>query len=247
MTDIAMEVGTFRLADVFSKAFAIYGRRFVPFIILMIIASIPNFIAVFALGMPATGRGTPPSFGVAQVVLTLVDVATKSLAGGAVIYGVVQELRGRAFSVGDCVQVALGRLMPILGIAIVATIAIGLGMALLLVPGLILACMYFVAQPVCVAERLGVFESMGRSSFLTKGHRWQIFGTLLLLVVAGVVLGGIIVAIAAFTGPVGLLVSTQALGVIIGSFNGVLISVFYYELRVAKEGVDIEKIASVFD
>jgi hypothetical protein len=38
-----------------------------------------------------------------------------------------------------------------------------------------------------------------------------------------------------------------ALQAILDSFNSVLVSVFYYELRVANEGVDIDEIASVFD
>jgi hypothetical protein len=246
MTDIAMEAGTFRLADVFSKAFAIYGRRFAPFIILTIIASVPNYIAVIAFGSPTVNPGSG-SFSVGPVILVLVDIATKSLASGAVIYGVVQELRGQAFSVGDSVRIALDRLLPLLGVALCSTIAIGLGMILLIVPGLILGCMYFVSTPVCVAERTGVFESMSRSAFLTKGYRWQVLGLILLLLVAGMVLGAIVGAIFALTGQIGFMVSTQALAAVLGSFNGVLVSVFYYELRVAKEGIDIDKIASVFD
>jgi hypothetical protein len=238
--------GTFRLADVFSKAIAIYGRRFVPFIILTIIASIPNYLALFAIGVP-TGRPDPASFGVARVGLGLVDFATKSLVSGAVMYGVVQDLRGRTFSVADSIQIAWRRFLPLLGLAICTTLAIGFGLIVLLVPGITFACMYYVSTPVCVAERAGVFASMSRSSFLTKGHRWQVFGTFLLILVGGLALGSIVGLVFALTGRVGLLISTQALGAIVSSFNGVLVSVFYYELRVAKEGIDIDKIASVFD
>ena len=246
MTDIAMEAGTFRLADVFSKAFAIYGRRFAPFIILTVIASIPDYIAVLTLGGP-TGRATADSFGAGQAVLVLVNMATKSLASAAVIYGVVQELRGRAFSISDSIRIALGRILPILGVTICATIAVGLGAVLLVVPGLMLLCRYYVATPVCVAEQTGVFESLGRSAFLTKGYRWQVFGVIMLLGVVGIILGAIVGAVFAMTGSIGFLVATQALGAVVGSFYGVIVSVFYYELRVAKEGVDIDKIASVFD
>jgi len=245
MTDVAM-AGTFRLADVFSKAVSIYGRRFVPFIILTMIASIPDYLALFAMGSP-TGRPDLASFGAARVGLGLVDFATKSLASGAVIYGVVQELRGRAFSVADSIQIALRRLLPMLGVAICTTLAIAFGVALLIVPGIIWGCMYYVSMPVCVAERAGVFASMSRSSFLTKGYRWQVFGTLLLILVGGLVVGSIIGMVFAMTGQIGMLIYSQALGAIIGSFNGVLISVFYYELRVAKEGIDIDKIARVFE
>jgi len=74
-----------------------------------------------------------------------------------------------------------------------------------------------------------------------------VFGTFLLILVGGIILGAIIGVIFALTGQLGLLISSQAVAALIGSFNGVLVSVFYYELRVAKEGVDIDKIASVFE
>jgi hypothetical protein len=245
MTDIAM-AGTFRLADVFGKAVAIYGRRFVPFIILTVIASIPDYIVLWAIGIPSE-RPDVASFTPGRIGLNLVELGTRSLASGAVIYGVIQDLRGRTFSVADSIQIALGRFLPMLGVASCTTIAIALGSVLLVVPGIILACMYYVAMPACVAERVGVFASMSRSSFLTKGYRWQVLGTFLLILVAGIVLGAILGMVFVLTGRIGLLISTQALGAIISSFNGVLVSVFYYELRVAREGIDIDKIASVFD
>jgi hypothetical protein len=245
MTDIAL-AGTFRLADVFGKAVAIYGRRFVPFIILTVIASIPDYIALWAIGVP-NERPDAVSFIPGRIGLNLVDFATRSLASGAVIYGVVQDLRGRAFSVADSIQIALGRFFPMLGVAMCTTLAVGFGFVLLIVPGIILACMYYVAMPACVAERVGVFASMSRSSFLTRGYRWQVFGMFLLILVGGIVLGAILGMVFALSGRIGLLISTQALGAIISSFNGVLVSVFYYELRVAREGIDIDKIASVFD
>jgi len=34
--------GTFRLGDVFGKSFAVYGRHVVAFIILTVIANLPN-------------------------------------------------------------------------------------------------------------------------------------------------------------------------------------------------------------
>jgi uncharacterized membrane protein len=243
MSDIAM-AGTFRLANVFSKSAAIYGRRFVPFVILTMIASIPNYIAIFTIR--PTGR-VDNAYAAANAVLVLLDVVTKSLASGAVMYGVVQELRGRSFSVGQSIQVALRRFLPMVGIAICSALAVVLGMVLLIVPGFILACMFYVSMPVCVAEQTGVFASMSRSSALTKGYRWQVFGTFLLLVVAGILLGGIVGAISGMIGRTALLVSTQAMAAVVGAFNGVLVGVFYYELRVDKEGIDIDKIAGVFD
>ena len=39
----------------------------------------------------------------------------------------------------------------------------------------------------------------------------------------------------------------QAVSTVFLAFNAVVAGVFYYQLRVTKEGVDIEHIASVFD
>jgi hypothetical protein len=254
MTDIVTAEGTFRLADVFSRAFAVYGRRFVPFLIITVIASIPNYVALFALPMPVLtsppNADTVLAFGNTRMALGLVAFLTTSLANGAVIYGVVQELRGRAFSVGNSILAALRRLLPMFGVTICVGIVIGLGAMLLLVPGIILACMYLLSIQTCVAERAGVFTSMSRSRFLTKGHRWQLFGILLLVLVAAIILNvvfGLLFSLGHPDRTFETVIGTQAASAILGSFNGVLFSVIYYQLRVAKEGVDIEKIASVFD
>lgn len=49
--------------------------------------------------------------------------------------------------------------------------------------------------------------------------------TFFLILVGGIVLGAILGMVFVLTGRIGLLISTQALGAIISSFNGVLVSV----------------------
>jgi hypothetical protein len=233
MSDVAA-AGTFRIADVFSKALAIYGRRFGPFIVLTVIAQVPQYL-------------TAGSFGAVRAVSLLVSTVCSSIASGAIIYGVVQELRGRAFSIADSIQIALHRFLPMVGVAICTSILIGLATILLIFPGMMVACAYYVSMPACVAERTGVFESMSRSAYLTKGYRWQVFGMFLLILVGGLVLGMIVGLVFALTGRIGPQIAFIACTAIVGAFNGVIHGVFYYQLRVAKEGVDIDKIASVFD
>ena len=267
MTDIGM-LGTFRLADVFGKSIAIYSRNFVPFIILAIIASIPYYAVLLAIDY------LDASSSAATVGLRLLDVATDVLAGSAIIYGVVQQLRSQTFSVGDSIKIAFRRLLPLLGITVYSWIVIGLGMVVLsflgvimllpmlgvpvylsiinpvaamVVQGIVWACMFFVAEPVCVAEQAGVFTSASRSRSLTEGHRMQAFGMVLLTKVAAIALMRIAGVIDEEIGETAMLIGRGALSAVVVSFNGVLVSVFYYELRVAKEGVDIDRIARVFD
>jgi multisubunit Na+/H+ antiporter MnhG subunit len=86
-----------------------------------------------------------------------------------------------------------------------------------------------------------------RSAALTEGHRWPLFGMFILISVASSVLAVVIVAIVgneSFLARVMLLVVDTALT---SSFQAVLYGCAYYALRVAKEGVDIEQLAAVFD
>jgi hypothetical protein len=108
--------------------------------------------------------------------------------------------------------------------------------------------MWFVATPVCVVEKLGPLGSMGRSSRLTKGHRWKIFGLFLLLIIISVVVSQSVAVILVAIGGVTLaLLGAIAWGGVWGAFYAISVVVTYHDLRAAKEGTDIDQIAAVFD
>jgi hypothetical protein len=247
MVDPSMAVsgqgrGDFRVGDVFSKSFEIFGRHVFAFLILALLSNILVFLYLFGLihGVFTAGRAAPAIAGVLALLGSLI-------ANGAIIYGVVQKLRNQDFSVGRSLQIGLSSMFPILGVSIVFGLAAGIGLVLLVVPGVIVFCMFYVALPACVVERPGVFGSLSRSAFLTKGFRWQIFGIMVVLVLANLVveyLAGLLLASA------GLYVTVfgpLVLSTVVSAFSAVINGVIYYQLRVAKEGVDIETIARVFD
>ena len=65
----------------------------------------------------------------------------------------------------------------------------------LVIPGLVLSTIWWVAIPVAVVERPGTVASLRRSSELTKGVRWRIFGLFvayLLVLFGGLSLVGIV-------------------------------------------------------
>ena len=129
-----------------------------------------------------------------------------------------------------------------------STLGMMLGMLLLIVPGLILMTMWYVAVPACVVEGTGPVRSLGRSRELTAGYRWKMFGLILLVIVISVI-GSMVVTLPAvfLAGIWGQLAVQLVWAGLSGGFGSVLIAVAYYYLRVAKEGVDVDQIASVFD
>ena len=83
---------------------------------------------------------------------------------------------------------------------------------------------------------------------MTKGYRWKVFALALLLPVVNVGSSRVILPVlTALAGPiVGLTGQVIWTGVTV-AFIGIVFAVTYYDLRVIKEGVDIEQITAVFD
>jgi hypothetical protein len=260
---MAMSVGvegTFRLGDVFSKAFSVFGRHIIAFFLIAALANLPAYLVRLAIVQLATPRQIVPlpSLGLlATYASAPVTMICWAIANGAVTYGVVQDLRGRTMSMAQASAIAVRRFLPLIGIAILVALLFWLGLVLLIVPGLIVYCLYYVAAPACVAEQAGVGASLSRSRYLTKGHRLQIFGAAALIFILWLIVNvAITSATASAVSALGTSAATALRAVqivsfvaqaVFGAFNAVLVGVFYYQLRVVKDGVDIDKIASVFD
>ncbi len=206
-------------------------------------------------GQLAPGQ-LPPGFAWKIFVAAFVTIACYQLLTAAVAYGVIKRLRGQPVQIGACFSQAFKRFIPIMLTGLLGAILTWLASFLLVIPGIIVALNFWVAVPVCVVEELGATASLSRAKSLARGHRWKILGVLLVATVIAVVIqqilgflvgmvtsGGASMATAIQVG-VGMLVINQA---IFATLIAAIATCTYYYLRVAKEGVDIDQIASVFD
>lgn len=231
----------FRIGVALSKTFDLLTRYFGKFLLLTLIPMIPLlFLAIAGLGRPIAAA----SLGFLGATTIILSFFLKIVAQATTLYGAFQAMHGQPFTIGQSFQVGLGRALPVVGVALLVSVATGLAAILLIVPGIIVYCMYYVAIPVCVIERPGVMASASRSAALTKGYRWSIFG---LLVLVAVVAGVVSYALRLLGG--GLLGVLLQFGwqIVATAFGAVLVAVVYHDLRVAKEGIDTESLASVFD
>jgi hypothetical protein len=235
--------GEFRIGQVFSRSAAVLSRHFLLFFVVAVVAGLPRVL----LETSAEDIGTRAA--VSKLLLgVFLAIILSTLAQAVLVYGAFQDMRGRPVNLGDCLRVGLGRFFPIIGLAICISVGLMVGFLLLFIPGIILAVMWFVSTPACVVEQLGPLSSMGRSSELTKGHRWKIFGMLVLVVIGAGIVSLIIGAALGLTGsPIIVTLGTLAWAGVWGAFYAIFGVVTYHDLRVAKEGVDVHQIASVFD
>ena len=233
---------TFRIGSVLGQSFSTAFRNVVPFVILALIVTSPPFLYQLLALDPVEYGG--------NAIVTIADLIFPSLVTATVVYGTVQDLRGRHASITASIARGLPRLFPVILVTIVMWIAIGLASLLLIIPGLFVATITWVAVPVAVVEKPGIFASLARSTELTRGNRWRVFAlliiaTLLLSLISGLI-GGVIGFIWGIS-PTSVLAIEYAGGAVGVAFTSVVVAVTYYQLRVAHDGVDIDQIAAVFD
>lgn len=255
MTDVASapRQGRFSIGAALQGSFAVLFRNIGSFVLTTAIICIPVIVLSLAIGGGWNVEAEPTVTDILLILLLVVlSLLTYLATTAAVTYGTVQDLRGRRAGIGDIMSHTIAALLSALGVAVLATLIALAGSILLVVPGIIAMCMLYVALPVAVVERPGVLGSLRRSRELTKGNRWQIFA---LFIVAYVVssllqmLGGFAnLAVAGLTdiaiiGELPGLLTT----VLSYAWSAVLSAVAYHQLRIAKDGVDAEEIAAVFD
>jgi len=238
----------FRVGRVLSRTATILSQHFLIFFVVAVVANVPA-VVLTQRGTAAMQSG-PPSGEAFALLFTgiLLSFILSMVSQAVMVHAAFQAMRVRPVSLGDSLKVGLARVIPVILLAIIMSLLAGLAMILLIVPGLILLTMWFVGTPACVVERTGPWASLKRSAQLTKGHRWKIFGLMLLLIIVSGIVSGIIGLV---LGPLGneilMMLATLLWGSIWGAYYSIAVVMAYHDLRVAKEGIDIEQIAAVFD
>lgn len=258
MSDHTTEEGKIDIGRVVQQTFGVLGRNFATF----------GLLALVLVGLPAAMMGwfrpaQDPSrffamFDVTFLLATIVSAVFGAILQGAVIYGTVQDLNGARATPGDALATGLRSFLPLIIVSILFTLAFWIGLILLIVPGLAVACLWCVAVPALVAERRGVFDAFGRSNELTRGNRGRILALIVILLVAYTVLGWVVTATtsgaamaAAMTGePFRYSPTTIVLNALVGTVSSLVgavgAAVLYVNLREAREGGGAQWLREVF-
>jgi len=110
----------------------------------------------------------------------LLPVAGTALVQGALLEAVEDERNHNArTSIGVQLLAARRRLGPLLGVSLLTGLGVGLGLLLLIVPGVILFTRWSLSVPVVVLEGLSPRAAMRRSRELVDGHFWPVLRLLL--------------------------------------------------------------------
>jgi hypothetical protein len=149
---------------------------------------------------------------------------------------IVQDVRedGKVdWTAGELLKSINPKLLPLLGLSIVVGVLVFIGLIFFIIPGIILALIWFVAVPVMIIENKGVFDSMSRSGELTKSNRWRLFG-LMLVVYIGIFVVFLLAGLLAAALPILGIIAFIVLAVLVYPWVGVVVPTVYYALVGAK-------------
>ena len=212
------------LSGVLDEAWRMYKAHAMH---LLAIAFVIYLIAAVIAALFALAGGT-----IGIVLGSLVEIIAAFVLQATLIKAVQDVRDGRAnLSIGETVRAATPHIAPVAGASILASIAIAIGLFLIIVPGLFLITIWAVIVPVIVLERSGALASFGRSQQLVRGRGWHVFATLVLvyvmLLVVNLVLGLIFSALPhALSNGLSSIIS----GTLIAPFLALVVTLVYYRL-----------------
>jgi hypothetical protein len=185
---------------------------------------------------------------VAGYVLLFLVTATivSPMVSCAITYAIGELYLGRPTSMAAAFGAALSQLLPMAGTYFLASIAIGVGLLLLVVPGLYLMLAFALLTQVIMLEGTAGMNALSRSRELMQGNLMRGAALLLVLSLLGGVLSiGLGLAFAALPA-LDFLGSALAQAVAFAYYSAVSV-VFYFEIRARKEAFDLEHLARLVE
>jgi hypothetical protein len=176
-------------AETFNRVFNLYASQAGVLLPAALIIFLP--IAILN-GIIRTAGGS---------VLLVLLVAAIAIVGNVWYQGVVVEAvrdmqdGRRDFAVGELFRSASPVIGSLILAGVLAGFGIGIGLLLLIVPGLVLLTWWALIAPVIVIERAGAIPAFGRSRQLVRGNGWQVFGVIVVIFLVQAVVSGVLQAI----------------------------------------------------
>ena len=266
-----VDLESFRIGQVVSRSLGIWLRNLLPFAGISLLIHAPLvYFNILATRQPLEYVGAWP-----QYTHSIVGMLVGQLLAAILIDAVFQILRGRAPGVGRSIQNGVAALPRVLGVSLVAFLLAVAVIAVFVIPFALtaelgsraltflfaglgaLALLWLMvrlwaAVAVAVVEAPGPVAAVRRAWSLSEGLRMRIFLLILVTGFLSFLFQAPFLYLSTLLSPRGLLSLAErnadlATSAVIASFGAAVQAVGYHDLRRAKEGVETEELAAIFD
>lgn len=191
---------------------------------------------------------------------TLLQLFGQILVQAATTRVYAETYQGKKMGISDGLRSGLRRLPAMLVLTVVQTVGFLIGGLLCLIPGIFLYGIWAVSPAALINESLGPFAALRRSQQLVKGFWWRTFGIVIVASILASILAGLLTAPLQVASIVPGILSGDETAVFSGQFLAInvfasglataltlpfvaaVVVAVYYDLRVRKEGYDLERL-----
>ena len=256
MTDGTLRPRT--ASELVDAAVRILRQHYGSFVVVSAIAAIPGMLANLLL-LASTGWGSDlqalaaqDPFSGQRIMIMLVGFVTYAIAEGVYVRMTADAYQGGSTSPMDALGHVASRL-PAAAIGQLVRFALAaIAGVFLVLPGLFVLVRTAAAAQGSVLEGEGALGGIGRSWTLTKGSFWRVLGGIgLAWLLLFVVMFGVQMVVGILAAVAGGQKAVLAVSVVLGSLGSVFVypiipivtTLMYYDLRVRREGLDLELMA----
>ena len=257
------------VGEILDVAFKIYKRHAIPLFKIVLFVVLPLQVlgaliflstvddpdAVTGLGEFETNSDTEAAGAViGTVVVNVLGGLAVLLATAACTKAVADAYLRKTPEWKESLHAARRRFGSLLWLSLLYGLLLIPAFVALIIPGIWLAIAWTLAYPVLMLEGIRGRKALGRSYRLVKGRWWPTFGVVLIsFMIAGLLqfVVGALMAVVLLVGVEDSLLGTVLVnalgttiaGVIATPFQAAAVALLYFDLRVRKEGLDIELLA----
>jgi hypothetical protein len=250
-----LRLGEMSLGDILSDSFSLLFKNLPKYMVIYFIINIPILIITFIQPIFTRG-GYPNAYLIFQILhFGLYYLFLYPLSTAAILKVVSGSYLEEPVSIGSALKFAFSKFGKLLGVITLAGLVILGGYILLIVPGIIFSIWYIFTSQIVVVENIGGKKALGRSKTLTYGFRSRIFSLWVFIAIASYIVGVVAALLPVFlpTYTEGInylnltittLVNFCITTVLIGSFQSIAMTLYYFEIKARKEGFDLIYLSS---
>lgn len=232
-----------KATEIVDAAIEVYRRNPIHFLLLAAIVRVPWLIVQIVFLAPREDD-IDATIG-ASLLISLGTMFTTLFMSGFVIHLASELYLGRESDSFDAIAKVAPRIASVFMSSLLQSVAIGAGLLLFLFPAIWVTAVLFAVLPLVVIEKRGVFAAFDRSQKLSEGVKGHVLSALGLIVLIRVIVefGGTLIA-SAIPMPELRYVAITAAAILMYPLLGIAETLIYYDVRIRKEGFDIEMMAA---
>ena len=257
------------IGELLDAAIKIVRRQARPLFRIVLVVVVPVQLLAIAIAAAAGGGTTQtsvfdPNTGAtttetvntgaftAQAVASLLGSIATLIATAALVKAVSDTWIGQTPDWRESLRAAGKRAGALIWLVILVMAVLMGGFIALVIPGIWAMVPCALAFPALIVEGCKGFKAIGRGRRLVKGRWWPTFGAIflgyMLSAILGFMLGGLAGAVFFASGhgtgfAVGNAIASSLATFVTTPFNAAIITLAYYDLRVRKEGFDLQLLA----